>query len=78
MLLGKTRGRTALFTLTVPQTFDFARVSLSINLRENMSEYSEATDSCYSGLVEEKGHITTFALNILKCEHHQTGPLDPL
>lgn len=43
-----------------------------------MSEYSEATDSCYSELVEDKRHITTFALNIEKCEHHQTGPLDPL
>lgn len=43
-----------------------------------MSQYSEATDSCYNGLVEEKGHITTFALNSKKCEQHQTGPLDTL
>ena len=43
-----------------------------------MSQYSEATDSCSIGLVEEKGQITTFALNIYKCEHHQTEPLDTL
>ena len=64
VLLGKTLGWTTLFTLTIPQAFDFVVGSLSKLIWKSMSRYSEATESCHNGPREENSHNTTFALNI--------------